>query len=177
MPEEISSALDRLCTGLPDTRWTGSDDFHLTLRFIGDVDHAAFYDIGELLTGIMLPPFDLQLVGLGQFPPRGPLRQLWAGVAPSPDLDRLRRRIDACILEAGVPRDGRKYIPHVTLARFRAPPPEPRLAAYLLRNALFRSSPFPVSSFGLYSSLLRSDGAEHTLEAEYDFVTGAMFRH
>jgi len=102
---------------------------------------------------------------------------LWVGVVPSPDLGGGRRRVDARVHEAGVPRDGRKFIPHVTLARFRAPPPEPRLATYLRRHSLFRSSLFPVSSFGLYSSFLRSDGAEHTLEAEYDFVTGAMYRH
>jgi 2'-5' RNA ligase len=89
---------------------------------------------------------------------------------------RLRRRIDACLAEAGVPAERRKFVPHVTLARFRQPPPEARLAAYLQRHSLVRLPPFPVDSFGLYSSILRSDGAEHLLEAEYNFVTGVMIR-
>lgn len=176
MPEEVAEALDRLCVGLPDTRWTDLDDFHLTIRFIGEVDHSTFYELGQLLAGVMLPPFELELAGLGQFPPRGALRQLWAGIVPNADLERLRRRIEHCVREAGVAPERRKFQPHVTLARFRQPPPPARLATYLRTRSLFRLPPFPVSRFGLYSSHLRHDGAEHVLEAEYDFVAGIMER-
>ena len=177
MPTDVADTLDRLAHGLPDARWTNLDDLHLTLRFIGDVDHSTFYEIGELLASISLPPFDLELCGLGQFPPRGPLRQLWVGVATNPALARLQRRIDRCISEAGVqPERQKKFVPHVTLARFEKPPSEARLAIYLRRYSLVRLRPFPVDSFGLYSSVLRADGALHTLEAEYNFVTGRMIR-
>ena len=177
MPAEIQDALDRLSHGFPDADWTAMDDLHLTLRFIGEVDHSTFYEIGELLMGVTLHPFDLELAGIGQFPPRGALRQLWIGVSPNEALDRLKRRIDRSIAEAGVPLEGRKFVPHVTLARFRQPPSEQRLAAYLRRHYLIRLPPFPVSTFGLHSSVLKASGAEHLLEAEYDFVTGAMTRH
>ncbi len=177
MPAEVQDALDRLSHGFPDADWTALDDLHLTLRFIGEVDHSTFYEIGELLMGVTLPPFDLQLAGIGQFPPRGALRQLWIGVAPNEALARLKRRVDRSIVEAGVPREGRRFVPHVTLARFRQPPSEQRLAAFLRRHSLIRLPPFPVSSFGLHSSILKPSGAEHLLEAEYDFVTGSMTRH
>ncbi len=177
MPPDVADTLDKLSHGFPDARWTDLDDLHLTLRFVGEVDHNTFYEIGELLAGVSLPPFDLELAGIGQFPPRGALRQLWVGVAPNESLERLRRRVDRCVAEAGVPPEGRKFVPHVTLARFRQPPPEHRLATFLERHSLVRLPPFPVSSFGLYSSILRSEGAEHVLEAEYDFVTGVMARH
>lgn len=177
MPPEVEDALDRLSHGFSDVRWTALDDLHLTLRFIGNVDHNTFYEIGGLLAGVSLPPLEIELAGIGQFPPRGPLRQLWIGVSPNAELNRLRRRIDRCLLEAGVPPDGRKFVPHVTLARFRQPPPEHRLAAYLQRHSLVRLPAFPVSTFGLYSSVLKADGAEHLLEAEYDFVAGIMTRH
>jgi 2'-5' RNA ligase len=176
MPAEIAESLDRMAHGFPDARWTDLEDLHLTLRFIGEVEQSTFYNLGELLAGVSLAPFELELRGVGLFPPRGPLRQLWVGVTSNPDLMRLRRRIDACLAEAGVPAERRKFVPHVTLARFRQPPPEARLAAYLQRHSLVRLPPFPVDSFGLYSSILRSDGAEHLLEAEYNFVTGVMIR-
>lgn len=176
MPAEIADALDRLMHGFPDAHWADLDDLHLTLRFIGEVDHNTFHEIGEHLCDISLPPFDLELRGIGAFPPRGPLRQLWVGVADDPVLARLRRRIDRCAIEAGAELDRRKFVPHVTLARFRQPPPEPRLAAYLHRHSLFKLPPFPIDSFGLYSSLLRHDGAQHVLEASYNFVTGQMVR-
>lgn len=177
MPEEIQDALDRLSHGFPEADWTALDDLHLTLRFIGEVDHSTFYEIGELLMGVTLPPFELELADIGQFPPRGALRQLWIGVSSNEALDRLKRRIDRSITEAGVPLEGRKFVPHVTLARFRQPPSEQRLAAYLRRHSLIRLPPFPVSTFGLHSSVLKARRAEHLLEAEYDFVAGVMTRH
>lgn len=177
MPPEVQDALDRLSHGFPDWRWTALDDLHLTLRYIGEVDHDTFYEIGELLAGVSLPPFDLELAGIGQFPPRGPLKQLWVGATPNEELGRLKRRVDRCVTGAGVPPDGRKFVPHVTAVRFRQPPPEHRLAAFLKRHSLIRLPPFPISNFALYSSVLKTSGAEHILEAEYDFVTGAMTRH
>ncbi len=176
MPSEVADALDHMMHGFPNARWTDLDDLHLTLRFVGDVDHTVFYELGESLASVSMAPFDIQLRGLGQFPPSGPLRQLWIGVAANPALDRLRRRVAQCVLAAGAPPDSRKFVPHVTLARFRLPPSEPRLATYLRRHSLVRLPPFPVDSFGLYSSIRRSDGAEHLLEAEYNFVTGQMTR-
>jgi 2'-5' RNA ligase len=176
MPPEIVEPLDHLAHGFPDARWTDLDDLHLTLRFIGEVEQGTFYNLGEMLAGISLAPFELQLCGIGLFPPRGPLRQLWVGVTANPDLMRLRRRIDACLAEAGVPAERRKFVPHVTLARFRRPPHESRLATYLRRHSLLRLPPFPVDTFCLYSSILRSGGAEHVIEAEYNFVTGVMIR-
>jgi 2'-5' RNA ligase len=123
-----------------------------------------------------MAPFDLELRGIGHFPPRSPIRQLWTGVAPNSALDRLRRNIDKCAVEAGVPRPTRKFIPHVSIARFRQPPDVSRLVSYLERHSLLRIAAFPIESFCLYSSILRHRGAEHKLEAEYDFVRGIFTR-
>ena len=176
IPEGVRARIDRLCSGLPGVRWTDADELHLTLRFIGEVDHDTFCEIGEALASISLPPFDLVLEGIGQFPPRGPVRHLWVGVEASEPLTRLRRRIDRCLRDCGVTPESRKYTPHVTIARIRAPLPEGRLASWIAARNLFRSQPFPISRFTLFSSRLRPEGAEHTIEAEYDFVTGVMER-
>jgi 2'-5' RNA ligase len=176
MPEEVASALDRLCTGLPAARWTDPSSFHLTVRFIGEVDHATFYDIGEALASISLPPFELALKGLGTFPPRGAPHTLWVGVDDPEKLQPLKRKVDRVLDETGIEREKRKFAPHVTLARFREPPLPDRFGSWVARRSLFRTQPFPVSSFNLYSSMLRPEGAEHYLEASYDFVTGVMER-
>lgn len=176
MPEEIGGELDRLCTGLPAVRWTDADDFHLTLRFIGEVDHPTFYEIGENLASIQLAPFELALRGLGTFPPRGAPHTLWVGVEESEGLQQLRRRIDRSLRETGVEAERRNFVPHVTIGRFREPPPEDRFGSWLARRSLFRTASFPVSGFNLYSSVLRPEGALHHIEAAYDFVTGTMER-
>ena len=137
-------------------RWTGCaracpacagaipDQFHLTLRFIGEVEQGTFYEIGEALAGVSHPPFELALKGLGQFPPRGAPHTLWVGVDdPAGALPALRRRIERALGEAGLEPERRKFTPHVTLGRFAAPPPEERLASYLFRRNLFRTERLP----------------------------------
>lgn len=177
LPEDVVAALERLCEGLPGVRWSEPEQFHLTLRFIGEVEQGTFYEIGEALAGVSHAPFELALKGLGQFPPRGAPHTLWAGVEdPSGSLPSLRRRIERALVEAGLEPERRKFSPHVTLGRFRSPPPEDRLGSYLFRRNLFRTERFPVSSFALYSSRLRPEGSVYTREADYDFVAGVMER-
>ncbi|HEX2529480.1 MAG TPA: RNA 2',3'-cyclic phosphodiesterase [Geminicoccus sp.] len=176
LPEDVVDQVDRLCVGLPDVRWTDADDLHVTLRFIGEVDHATFEEIGEALADVSAPPFDLQLQGVGHFPPRGQPTTLWLGVAPSEGLQTLKRRVDRHLASLGIPADPRKYAPHLTIARIRAPLPESRFGSFLKRLSLYRSEPFSISGFTLYSSLLRTEGAIHTPEARYDFVQGVAER-
>jgi len=172
LPEPVKRSLEPLARGLGDVRWSTPDQQHLTLRFIGEVDDGAVRDILEALATVPATPFQLTLKGLGHFPPRGELRVLWVGVEKSTELARLKRRIDRALQDAGLAPESRKFAPHVTLARIRAPLSPTRLGTYLMRHALYRSEPFPVSSFHLYSSWLRTDGAEHQLEASYELVPG-----
>lgn len=177
LPEDVVAALDRLCEGLPGARWSDPEQFHLTLRFVGEVGQGLFYEIGEALASVRHPPFELALKGLGQFPPRGAPHTLWAGVDdPSGALPTLRRRIERALEEVGAEPERRKFTPHVTLGRFRVPPPEERLGSYLFRRNLFRTARFPVGSFALCSSRLRPDGSLHATEARYDFVAGVAER-
>ncbi len=176
IPDEIVQPLERLTVGLPTIRWTPPEQFHLTLRFVGEVDHAMFCDIGERLADIGFQPFEISLEGIGQFPLRGAPRTLWVGIAKCDPLTRLKRRIDRTLEDIGLEPDCRKFAPHVTIGRFHGLPPENRFGSWLARRALFRSPGFPIQSFGLYSSLLRSWGAEHQLEATYDFVNGIAER-
>ncbi len=71
-----------------------------------------------------------------------------------------------------LPPESRKFAPHVTIARIRAPLSRERLATYLMRHSLYRSERFPVSGFHLYSSRLKPAGAQHLLEASYELVPG-----
>jgi 2'-5' RNA ligase len=177
MPREVVDALGRMFHRLPGARWVMPEDLHLTLRFVGNVDDADFIEFGERLNSVRQAPFDLELRGLGHFPPRGPVRQLWVGVAANPRLDRLRRSVNGCAAETGIGADTRRFVPHISIARFGTPPADAFIARFLQRHSLLRLPPFPVDAFGLYSSVLSHTGAEHVLEAEYNFVTGMMIRH
>lgn len=177
LPNEVADQALRLCAGLPAIRWSAPDQLHLTLRFIGEVPHEVFYEIGAALGEIVLRPFEIRLKGLGLFPPRGAPHTVWVGVEDeSGGLAQLKRRIDRAIDSVGVLPERRKFQAHVTLGRFRDPPPEHRLGSWIAGRALFRSAPFVVSGFELYSSHLRPEGALYAREASYDFVNGMIER-
>jgi RNA 2',3'-cyclic 3'-phosphodiesterase len=172
LPDSVKRSLEPLARGLGDVRWSTPDQQHLTVRFIGEIGNGAVHDVIEALAAVPSAPFELTLKGLGHFPPRGDPRVLWVGVEKSAELVRLKRRIDRALEEVGMPPESRKFTPHVTLARIRAPLSPTRLGTYLMRHSLYRSAPFHISSFHLYSSWLRADGAEHQIEASYEVVPG-----
>jgi RNA 2',3'-cyclic 3'-phosphodiesterase len=173
VPVEVKRSLLPLMRGLGDVRWLDFDQQHLTLRFIGELDGGQTEEVVDALGLVTGAPLKLQLKGIGHFPPRGEPRVLWAGVERNPELERLKRGIDRALTHAGLPRDERKFAPHVTLARLRRPPLPDKLGTWLMRHSLYRSEPFPVSSFHLYSSWLRPDGADYQIEASYELVPGS----
>jgi 2'-5' RNA ligase len=164
LPGYHKDAIEAIQRGLPDVRWTDPDTLHVTLAFIGDVDNGVFKDAMEALSHVHTRPFPLELQGLGHFPPRGPIRQLWVGVRPEPELDRLQRRVARALADVGVKLDKRKFTPHVTVARFRAPPP-------------IKLPPTTVSDFHLYSSWLSRGGPHYEIEASYELVPGVAEYH
>ena len=172
MPPAVDDSLIGLCQGVSGAKWADSAPFHLTLRFIGDADDGLLQDILLALAEIEASAFDLALKGVGYFPPRGPAKILWAGVETAPGLMRLRDHVTAALDAIGVEPERRKFAPHITLARFKRGAPAARVAELLSLNALFKSAPFAVTQFHLYSSLLRPDGALHRIEASYPLLGG-----
>ena len=166
LPPDIAAQLQGLCYGLPGARWVQPEQMHLTLRFIGEVDGGVFWDIKEGLGVIVTKGFTVQVKGLGVFPPRKTPKVLWAGIAPVEEVCALRKRIDNVLLDMGLGPEGRKYSPHITLARLHETP-FARLSRFLAGNGLFATEAFSVSEFHLYSSQLTSQGAFHAIEASY----------
>ncbi|MHB1015365.1 MAG: RNA 2',3'-cyclic phosphodiesterase [Desulfurivibrionaceae bacterium] len=169
LPPDIAAQLQGLCCGVPGARWVQPEQMHLTLRFIGEVDGGVFRDIKEGLADVKAPVFSLQIKGLGFFPPRKSPKVLWAGIAPVEQVSTLRNRIETVLLGLGLGPEGRKYSPHITLARLHDPSIA-RLGRFLASNGLFATEPFPVSEFHLYSSELTAKGAFHTIEVSYPLL-------
>lgn len=166
LPDDVRSALARLKRGFPGARWVAEENYHLTLRFIGEVDNRAMDDIVERLDRVREPGFDLEIDGFGCFETKGKVRALWARVPASEELLHLQRKIDTAIDAAGVPRETRKFKPHVTLARFKDAPLE-RVNSFICEASPFRVPAFPVGSFTLYRSFLNRDGPIYRPEVVY----------
>jgi 2'-5' RNA ligase len=166
LPVNIRERLSFICCGLPGARWLDPEQLHLTLRFIGDVDSIVFNDIREALTEIRGEPFFMQLEGVGFFPPRGKPRVVWAGIKKNEQLVHVRNRVESVLVRAGLEPEGRKYSPHITLARLNKTPGS-KVGAYLAHYSMFMSEEFQVGEFFLYSSVLSSKGAKHYVEERY----------
>jgi 2'-5' RNA ligase len=171
LPDEQKALLQQLCNGLPGARWVRDRQFHLSLHFLGEIDGPGFEAVTEALHGVRSDPFELELAGVGHFPPRGPPRVLWAGLAHSAELLELHRQVEKVLRRAGVPYEERKYAPHVTLARLRDTPLA-RVLEFLQEHLDLRGEPFPVTDFQLFSSVLASEGALHRVEASYPLFAG-----
>jgi len=152
-PPELKLRLSLLCTGVPGARWVDPGNFHLTLRFIGEITEGVAGDVDEALASIKVSRFTLQLTGAGVFGGRRP-HALWVGVERSPELVRLRDKIEQALIRAGLEPEQRKFAPHVTLARLRDPELD-KLGHFLAANARFRADPLPVDHFSLIASCHR----------------------
>ena len=166
LPEALRARLSALAAGLLGARWLPPEKLHLTLRFIGEVDGGQARDIDAALSQIRAPSFPVTLAGVDRFGSGAKVRALWAGVEPSPGLEHLYQKIEHAVQCAGLPPDGRKFKPHVTLARFKSNPGG-KLPEYLSHHARFHGDTFQAEAFVLYSSFLSHTGAIYTEEAAY----------
>lgn len=169
LPDPIVQHLSLLAGGVPGARWQRLDQLHLTLRFIGDVDGGVAVDVGEALATVRSAGFDLQLDGVGHFGERRRVRALWVGVAPNPALVALQAKIERALVDAGLPPEGRKFKPHVTVARM-GQSTHGRVAQFLSDHALFGTAPWQVTAFHLYSSQLSANGSLYRIEDSYDLA-------
>ncbi|HVO15674.1 MAG TPA: RNA 2',3'-cyclic phosphodiesterase [Alphaproteobacteria bacterium] len=166
LPEAVQRQLDSLCAGVPGARWVATESRHLTLRFIGDVPESVAADVDDALSEIESPAFDMTLEGISQFSNRSQARMIWIGTERNERLMHLAAKVESAVVRAGLEPEGRKFIPHVTLARLKDVRVD-QLGPYLADHALFRAGPFDVDRFVLFSSFLSRNGAIYTPEAEY----------
>jgi 2'-5' RNA ligase len=166
LPDAVRQRLALVRAPLPGARWVPPENMHVTLRFIGEVEPPAAAEVDTLLSRIAAPVFDIRLAGLGTFGSRGRVRALWAGVEKTEPLIRLQAKIEAACVHAGLLPEGRKFHPHVTLARCKNAPEAPA-AEFAATYGGFDLPAIPVDAFTLYSSRMGRSGAVYSPEAVY----------
>lgn len=166
LPWELKQRLALLCGGIPGARWVASENFHLTLRFIGEVFPIQAEEIDHTLAAIRAPAFDISLSGVGTFSKAGRPAALWAGADRNTALDHLQTKIETALRRAGFEPERRRFAPHVTLARLDNAA-EARIASFVMDKNLFRAPPVRMEHFTLFSSVLGRDGSTYTPEVEY----------
>ena len=162
IPRNAAMSLSLLRGGLPGARWIDVENYHITLRFIGDVDGRTADEIVERLDRIDRPEFQLRLEGIGSFGSKKP-HSIWAGVSPSPEMYALQGEIERICQRIGLPPDPRKFTPHVTLARLKYSRVDD-VVHYLAGRGNCQTSTFTVPRFVLLSSRESVGGGPYLTE-------------
>jgi 2'-5' RNA ligase len=165
IPSDVGQSLAMLRGGLPGARWIDPENYHLTLRFIGDVDDLIAHEVASMLGRVKRGAFDLHFEGLMSFGGRKP-RAVVATVAPAQALLEVQSEHERLMQRIGLQPEGRKYTPHVTLARLRDSSSRD-VAEFLAGRGYFRTAAFPVSRFVLFSSRASVGGGPYVVEASY----------
>ncbi|MCI0465577.1 MAG: RNA 2',3'-cyclic phosphodiesterase [Beijerinckiaceae bacterium] len=165
IPSGLAMDLSMLRGGLSGARWIDAENYHLTLRFIGDNDDGTAREVHSTLERIRQPSFTVTLEGLGSFGSSKP-RALIAKARPAPALVELQAQQERLIRRIGIAPDPRKFIPHVTLARLRATTCA-GVAEYLSARGYFFSRQFEAKRFVLFSSRASTGGGPYIVEAAY----------
>lgn len=167
LPGEVAGRLAALAAGIPGARWVEQRNLHVTLRFIGEVEEGVAQEIHECLGEIRAAAFDLAITGFGTFGRSSP-NALWAAVDKGPEIQHLQAKVDSALARAGIAPEGRKFVPHVTLARLKDAPVA-RVQHFIAGHSPLRAE-FAVDQFILFRSHLGRGGAEYEALAEYPLV-------
>lgn len=167
LPDALRAAVARLrAPDAIDARWTPTEQYHVTLRFIGEAsdDEAARYEAA--LRDLDVSAATCRPYGLDVLPSRRSPSVLIVGLERTDALLELYRAVSEALQREGVEAESRTYRPHVTLARLNDVSPE-RVQRFLKRHEAGDLPPFDVDRFHLYESTLTQDGALHETRASY----------
>jgi len=116
----ITVAIADLKPKLPAVRWVAPANFHLTLKFLGDIETHQVDAIGEALERAitLFPRCTINAKGLGVFPGQRQPKVLWVGFIGD-ELTRLAARVDVALLPLGFTAEPRGFSPHLTIGRWR----------------------------------------------------------
>ena len=172
IPPDVAARLAFFRGGLFGARWVEPEDYHITLRFFGDIDpHTARAVDNDLIAtesffhgqSLHLHFDEISVFG-GQQP-----RALIARVKPGSGLSRLQAAHEAIARRNGLAPETRKFTPHVTLARLRGVEPQ-AVGAWLSERAYPLALSFEAARFALYSSRDSVGGGPYRIEAVYPFT-------
>jgi 2'-5' RNA ligase len=170
LPEEVKAGLAQLQAQLksgdqPRVKWVDPYGIHLTLKFLGNVA----MDRIDGITGAMgksaqgVSPFRLKVEGLGVFPNLRRVQVVWVGMSGEVDrLVQLQQRIESNLAGLGFAPEGRRFTPHLTLARLRdrVSLDERQEFGQLIADTKFEATyTFNVSAINLMRSQLTREGA------------------
>ncbi len=154
-------------------RWIDTDHMHLTLQFLGEIADQQIAPVSRALDDLAgtSSRFDIDVGGVGVFPPKGPVRVIWAGIHDARgELARLQARCQERLAPLGVSPEHRAFSPHLTLARNRDPRSSERILAALKTHVAFSAGTQTVDHVTFYQSTLTKQGPIYEALSRHRFA-------
>ncbi len=168
LPASCKASLLDLDPHVKGLRWLPADQVHLTMSFLGDVAPPEEERLRDALSLVRVPAFFLPIQGVGAFGGARP-SVVWAGVGKGhPHLFALHKHIQDAVLQAGLEADLRPFHPHITIGRAKGVS-RAALKPFLQRHAETEFDLVKITGFVLFSSVLSSEGATHSVEMRQKF--------
>lgn len=168
VPDPLAGTLTIAQAGLDVGNPVPTENFHVTLAFLGEHPTPVLEDVAGALSVIAAPRFDIAVHGLGTFGTAP--RLLFAEVVPSRPLSDLRKRVRRAAAEGGIQLPRERFHPHVTLARLGRGvfgDEADRLRAHIARRNGMVTGDFQATAFTLFESHLGRSGPIYTPLADY----------
>lgn len=159
--QKIADAIDRLRPRIPGIRWVAHGNFHLTLKFLGDIDEAKVEPIAAVLEHDLCPfsSFTINAKGLGVFPDLKRPRILWVGLRGEA-LSALASIVEKALMPLGFAAEKRAFTPHLTIGRWREFKGSPQQLGDEMANwQTHEFGPTNVTEVILFQSVLKPEGA------------------
>ncbi len=178
LPPETRAGLGRVTAILKasagDVRWVKTDDVHLTLKFLGDVEEERIPEIAGCIERCIedTPPFSIAVRGLGAFPGDHNPQIIWIAAADeSGRLSGMQLSLENGLFRMGFKKEKRSFAPHLTLGRLKSPRGKEAVRRGLaaLKNADCGS--YTAEAVCLFKSDLRPGGAVYTLLQSFSLLT------
>jgi len=144
--QKIQKKLEPNFTG----RLTSSENLHLTLKFLGEIEEDAINDVKKRLSSITHPPFELTLKDVGVFSQKF-IKIIWVKVSDVP----LQPLVDNCL--KNIFKLENRFMGHITIARVRSLA-DKKSFLQLINATTVNEVSFMVKDFYLKESILTPDG-------------------
>lgn len=169
IPEDIALKLSMFQGGIPGARWIEKENYHVTLRFLGEVDLQTQQAISDQLHLLQAEPLTISIKGLGAFGKKRP-RSIFAAIEPNLPLSHLQQQMERTVQILGLEPEHRKFTPHITLARLSNAHPR-GVELFCAQNNLRVREDFTASSLALYSAKGSTGGGPYVVEERFEFAS------
>jgi 2'-5' RNA ligase len=159
---EIGGYLVSLQEKLKETgvKMTFPKAFHITLKFLGEVDEKKVDNLKEVLKKVKFEPFKAKVKDIGVFPSETYIRVVWVGLEDGKHMAEIQKQVEDLMAKEGFKKEEREFVAHITIARIRVIKDENKKDfSEFVKNIKIKEKEVDIKNFKLIKSELTKTGA------------------